>query len=166
MVASQFFDPARATSIHVKLGARNSNPGAPKLYGVSVATFGDFVEMIDDNEDPLVENEPRIPTDEDGHVLRFTAEARQLLYRGVIGCVEEMTNKGLYPKRYFDRVHELVTERAKTEAMDLRFLTNPGKQEQEIMSATEQLEIMVDLCVVKKVRSRMTIHLEPIGELC
>jgi hypothetical protein len=166
MVALQFFNSAHAMSIHVKLSAHNSDPRTPKLYGTLVATFCDFVEMIDEDEDVIVEDEPRIPTD-DEKVLQFTTKVGQLFYYGIVRCVEEMTNKGLYPKQYFDCINKLALEQAKIKApLDLQFWTSPGIEEQEAMSAKEQLKIMADLCVVKNTCSCITIHLEFMGVFC
>ena len=168
MVAPQYYDSARETSIQMKLGARNYKHGspAPQLYGVSVTTFGTLIEMIDKDDPEIVEDEVRVSSS-DGKVFRFASNAGQMFYDGIVGCVEEMTNKGLYPKRYLERVIKKVEEDVKNRTVSVQFISMPNKhtKDQDAISAREQLTELLELCLVKKFRSRVTIHLEPLGEL-
>jgi hypothetical protein len=78
-----------------------------------------------------------------------------------------MTNKGLYPKRYFERVIKQVEEDIMNGPVNVQFVSVPNKntKQQDAISMKEQLNELLELCLTKKPRTRVTIHLEPQGEL-
>jgi len=166
MVALQDFDRARNTDVWLKLGRRPVKEGetAPRLSGFHLGTFEDIVEMIDMKANPPVSTSTYVTSDDGKYYFVFRAGTHDLFHNGIVGAIDELVSRGMYPKRYMDYFIKLLEKDDYTLNEVFQFLAPPNKNrdDQEAMTHGNQLIELLDVCMGGKPRNRITLHVDPL----
>jgi hypothetical protein len=119
--------------------------------------------MVDFKSEPPAPDSMYVRTDDGRHYLCFKAGTHDLFHNGIVGAVEELVTRGMYPKRYLEYLIKHFEKGEYNPDEVFQFLSAPGKnkEEQEAMTHGNQLEELIELCMISKVKKRITLHVEP-----